>query len=294
MSAWANRIAGKGVSMNSDLAILQWYLDAGVDEAIADVPWDRTSVDAVVEPAPQRPAAAQEKPAARKPEAGRGGAPLAPPAPPAASPPPALPQLAAALVEELAAIQDLEALRARLDTFDGCTLKATAMNTVFGTGPADADLMIVGEAPGEQEDRQGVPFVGPSGNLLDLMLNAIGLARSEVYVTNTIYWRPPGNRTPTLQEVMACSPFLHRQIALIQPKVLLMVGGAAAKTLLQRSEGIMRLRGRWFEVAVQGASTPIPAMATFHPAYLLRSPAQKREAWQDLQAVRSRLRGGST
>lgn len=282
--------------MNSDLAILQWYLDAGVDEVIADVPWNRmvppvptkpvapNPAPASIQAAPSPPPAAQH--AARQPEAsvGRSSGPPAKPVQPLAP---------AALVQELAAIDDLAGLRARLDTFNGCTLKATAMNTVFGAGPANADLMIVGEAPGEQEDRQGLPFVGPSGNLLNLMLKAIGLEREQVYVTNTIFWRPPGNRTPTQQEVLACAPFLDRQIGLIRPKVLLMLGGAAAKTLLQRSEGIMRLRGRWFEVAIDGASAGIPAMATFHPAYLLRSPAQKREAWQDFQSVRDRLRGGS-
>lgn len=282
--------------MNSDLAILQWYLDAGVDEVIADVPWNRMVPVASAAPAVPGPAADATRPVPSRLATPKPGMP--PPGLSAAQPPappvqPAPPQAPAALIQELAAIGDLARLRERLETFSGCTLKATAMNTVFGAGPANAGLMIVGEAPGEQEDRQGLPFVGPSGDLLNLMLKAIGLAREEVYVTNTIFWRPPGNRTPTHQEVLACAPFLHRQIGLIQPKVLLMLGGAAAKTLLQRTEGIMRLRGRWFEVAVDGASAAIPAMATFHPAYLLRSPAQKREAWQDLQSVRDRLRTGA-
>ncbi len=280
--------------MNAELAALQWYLDAGVDEVIADGPWDRSAK-------PQAAAAV----AARSPELGRGVGqpqdqpqipPVLPPQPLsqrgpsaaafAARPPPITPS---ALTDELKAIEDLAGLRARLDAFDGCVLKATATNTVFGTGPADARLMIIGEAPGEEEDRRGEPFVGPSGKLLDRMLQAIGLDRGQVYITNTIYWRPPGNRTPTPQEVMACYPFMQRQIALIRPHVLVLVGGAAAKTVLQRTEGIMRLRGRWHEVAVEGGGEPIPAMATFHPAYLLRSPAQKREAWQDLQAIRERL-----
>ncbi len=271
--------------MGSDPAILQWYLDAGVDEVIADEPWDRTvpfTPAAAITPAP---ATGPARPATPRSAVATSG--VSAPSPAARQP--ATVQAPAALLQELATISDLESLRARLDTFTGCALKATAMNTVFGAGAVDADLMIVGEAPGEQEDRQGIPFVGPSGQLLDLMLRAIGLERQQVYVTNTIYWRPPGNRTPTPQEVLACSPFLQRQIALIRPKVLLMVGGAAAKTLLQRTEGIMRLRGRWYEVALDGAETPIPAMATFHPAYLLRSPAQKREAWQDLQSVSERL-----
>lgn len=257
--------------MNVWLATLQWYMDLGVDEAIDTTPWNRLAAPAITPsaaPAPPRP-----EPAA------------APPPPqPAGAPPPGHPALEA----ELAAIDTLEALRARLDRFEGCALKTTATHTVFGEGPADARLMIIGEAPGEEEDRQGRPFVGRSGQLLDRMLAAIGLERDQVYITNTLYWRPPGNRTPTQGEVQACLPFLRRQIAIIQPRVLLLVGGAAAKTMLDRTEGIMRLRGRWMEYH-PGAGAPIPAMATFHPAYLLRSPAQKREAWRDLLAVRTRL-----
>lgn len=271
--------------MNAELAALQWYLEAGVDEAIADAPWDRTARPAAP---PERPAAAS----AAAPVLQRGALPGAMPPAPAAALPAAVPP--AALLEELRGIGDLAGLRARLDAFDGCALKATATNTVFGTGPADAKLMIIGEAPGEEEDRRGEPFVGPSGKLLDRMLHAIGLARDDVYITNTIYWRPPGNRTPTPQEVMACYPFMQRQIALIRPRVLALVGGAAAKTVLQRTEGIMRLRGRWYDVSVAGMEQPIPAMATFHPAYLLRSPAQKREAWQDLQAIRERLQASDS
>ncbi len=262
--------------MSTELAVLQWYLDAGVDEVIADRAWDRTAAPASL--------------------AGSSAPPAPNPGPTATTPsllPMPAPQAPAALAAELAAIDNLAGLRARLDTFDGCALKATAMNTVYGVGPADADLMIIGEAPGEEEDRKGEPFVGPSGQLLGRMLAAIGLAREQVYITNTIYWRPPGNRTPTPQEVLACYPFMLRQIALIRPKVLMLVGGAAAKTVLQRTEGIMRLRGRWFdvnaEVVAGEAGSPIPAMPTFHPAYLLRSPAQKREAWHDLQAIRDRL-----
>jgi DNA polymerase len=279
--------------MNAELAALQWYLDAGVDEVIADVPWDRTA----------RPVAATPV-SASGPGEGRGMARSQPPSSPqavsqrpmppaavAANPPAIAPS---ALTEELKSVGDLASLRARLDIFDGCALKATATNTVFGAGPADARLMIIGEAPGEEEDRRGEPFVGPSGKLLDRMLQAIGLDRSQVFITNTIYWRPPGNRTPTPQEVMACYPLMQRQIALIQPRVLALVGGAAAKTVLQRTEGIMRLRGRWHDVPVAGNADPIPAMATFHPAYLLRSPAQKREAWEDLQAIRDRLNIGES
>jgi uracil-DNA glycosylase family 4 len=278
-------------AVSSELALLQWYLEAGVDEAIADTPWNRKA------PAAQVASVEQVVPAARaafvpnniatRPEPAQRHAP--PPPPPMHAPAaPSLPGLDA-LEKELAAIDTLEALRARLDTYDGCALKTTAMNTVFGAGPADADLMIIGEAPGEEEDRRGMPFVGPSGQLLNKMLAAIGVERDQVYVTNTLYWRPPGNRTPTPQEIMACAPFRERQISIIAPKVLLLVGGAAAKTVLKRTEGIMRLRGKWAEVQPAENAAPIPAMATLHPTYLLRSPAQKREAWHDLLAVSERL-----
>jgi uracil-DNA glycosylase len=277
--------------MDPRIATLQWYIDAGVDEAIGGEAQDLRKIANAVGngPAASQPGLAilERSRARNAPPSGAGTA-----ARPLSRPPdtiPLAPAIPGPLIEELAAIGDLVALRARLDQFDGCALKATAMNTVFGVGPADAELMVIGEAPGEEEDRQGLPFVGRSGQLLDRMLASIGLEREKVYVTNTLYWRPPGNRTPTPQEVLACTPFLHRQIVLIAPKILLLVGGAAAKTVLQRPEGIMRLRGRWHEVTVNGAVAPIPAMATFHPAYLLRSPAQKREAWQDLLTVSERL-----
>lgn len=278
--------------MKAELAALQWYLDAGVDEVIADAPWNRLAGPEAAPVRAEAPSAVRTtvRPAVRPADAAPEKQPPFAPPPPAAAPPPSRPA-AAGLVEELKAIPDLAGLRERLDAYDGCALKATAMNTVFGVGPADARLMIIGEAPGEEEDRQGEPFVGPSGQLLDRMLAAIGLERKEVYITNTLYWRPPGNRTPTPQEILACLPFMQRQIALIRPRVLMLVGGAAAKTVLQRSEGIMRLRGRWQAVEVPDGGPPVPALATFHPAYLLRSPAQKKEAWQDLQAVRERLEG---
>ncbi len=262
--------------MNLLLATLDWYAAMGVDEAVGETPWDRFAVP------PQTAAPAQ---ACAPDPAARPTAPLPPPERPAAMPA----QHDAAIATELAALKTLESLRERLERFDGCALKATATSTVFGEGAADARLMIIGEAPGEEEDRQGRPFVGPSGRLLDRMLAAIGMTREDAYITNTIYWRPPGNRTPTPAEVQACLPFLRRQIAIIQPKVLLLVGGAAAKTMLQRNEGIMRLRGRWAEYDPGSGAPPIPALATFHPAYLLRSPAQKREVWQDLLAIQERL-----
>jgi DNA polymerase len=149
--------------------------------------------------------------------------------------------------------------------------------------------MLIGEAPGADEDREGIPFVGLSGKLLNKMLSSIGLSRSEVYITNIIPWRPPGNRQPTIQETASCLPFIQRHIELINPKVLILVGGTASKTLLVRKEGIMRLRGRWFDYQ-KNDKTVIPALPIFHPAFLLRSPGQKFNAWKDLLTIRSRLK----
>ena len=180
-------------------------------------------------------------------------------------------------------------LRESMIKYDGCSLKNTAMNIVFGDGDEKSDVMLIGEAPGADEDREGIPFVGLSGKLLNKMLSSIELSRSEVYITNIIPWRPPGNRQPTIQETAACLPFIQRHIELINPKVLILVGGTASKTLLVRKEGIMRLRGRWFDYQ-KSDKTVIPALSIFHPAFLLRSPAQKINAWKDLLAIRSRLK----
>jgi DNA polymerase len=172
-------------------------------------------------------------------------------------------------------------------------LKLTANRTVFADGNPEARLMIVGEAPGAEEDRQGLPFVGPAGQLLDRMLASIGLDRGSAYITNVVYWRPPGNRNPTGAEIATCLPFLVRHIELVAPAVLALAGGTAAKALLATTEGIMKLRGRWFTYESPGLARPIPVRAIFHPAFLLRSQGQKREAWRDLIAIRKRLEAGS-
>ena len=190
--------------------------------------------------------------------------------------------------EVAAACATLEELRTAFEAFDGCPLKETAMKFVFADGNPDAQLMFIGEAPGAEEDRQGLPFVGPAGHLLDRMLAAIQLDRTHAYITNILPWRPPGNRTPTDAEIAACLPFLERHIALAKPDILLFVGGTAAKTLLRRTEGIMRLRGKWMTYTPASGS-PVPARALLHPAYLLRQPAQKRETWTDLLEIKSRL-----
>ena len=183
--------------------------------------------------------------------------------------------------------QTLDDLRRILEGFDGCGLKATATKLCFYRGIQQSKLMLIGEAPGRDEDLEGRPFVGRAGKLLDKMLAAIGLSENDVHIANVVYWRPPGNRTPTPQEALACRPFLERQVELVAPDIVLALGGAAAKEVLGTAEGIMRLRGKWREVSIGGRK--VSAMATLHPAYLLRTPAAKAMAWLDLLQVRSRL-----
>jgi len=184
----------------------------------------------------------------------------------------------------------LDELRQALDIFDGCSLKATAKNLCFYRGAPRAPLMIVGEAPGRDEDMEGRPFVGRAGQLLDRMLEALGMGEGDVHITNVVYWRPPGNRTPTPQEGEVCRPFLERQIELVGPRVLLLLGGVATKQILRIEDGILTARGRWRELDIGGRK--IPTMASLHPAYLLRTPAAKRQAWKDFLAVRQALKAG--
>lgn len=186
-----------------------------------------------------------------------------------------------------AGASNLEELRTALESFEGCALRATAKNMCFYRGAKSARLMVIGEAPGRDEDLDGRPFVGRAGQLLDRMLAAIGLNEEAVHITNVVYWRPPGNRTPTLQETSSCRPFLERQAALVDPQFLLLLGGAAAKNVLQVSDGIMRLRGKWKQVNLGGRT--LRALPTLHPAYLLRTPAAKRQAWHDLLSLQQAL-----
>ena len=267
------------------LELLRWYRAMGVDEAVADTPQDWSHYNGVeAEPVPQ--------PRAPPP-------PLPPPAraadlPPqpitrAAPNPPADPSAMAAR-DVARTAPDLGALEAALATFDGCPLKKTAKNLCFARGNPNARLMLIGEAPGRDEDLEGAPFVGRAGQLLDKMLAAIGLGRDEAYITNVVYWRPPGNRTPTPQEVQACQPFLQRQIELVAPEILVLLGGAAAKQVLGTDQGIMKLRGKWKDLEAGGRA--IRTLATLHPAFLLRNPAAKRMAWRDLLTVKTALAGG--
>ena len=263
--------------------LLEWYREMGVDEAIAERPFDMTA------PPPDKPKPVATPPASAPNDRDR-------PADRQRRRPAAAllagTEAAGADARNLAlAAPDLAALKAALEAFEGCALKHTATNLVFSDGNPDADIMVVGEAPGAEEDRQGLPFVGASGRLLDRMLACIGLDRTSAYITNILPWRPPGNRQPNAAEIAACLPFAERHVALMHPKVLVLAGGTSAKTILGTTEGITRLRGRWIDHTMPGMAAPIPTIAIYHPAYLLRQPAQKRDAWRDLLAIKSRLGG---
>lgn len=272
--------------------ILAFHVEAGVDVALGEEPVDRFT-----ESAAERSAAAGR--AALAPSAESAPAPR-PAASVQATPRPATPALAgeAPPPPDLAAVEareaamsapTLEALEALLEKFDGCPLKHTATRLVFADGNPQARLILVGEAPGRDEDIEGKPFVGRSGKLLDRMLAAIGIDRTTAYIANVVPWRPPGNRTPTPQETAICLPFIRRQIELANPEVLVCLGGPSAQTLLGIRDGITKARGRWMEYDT--GSRVIPALATFHPAYLLRSPLGKRMAWRDMLAIEARLAG---
>jgi DNA polymerase len=268
--------------MNADdreaaLALLRWYVEMGADEAIGFEAADRLAPPPASISPPPMPALVHGQS----------------PRPVPAVPPPALTESlgeAAQSARRLASGADsVAALAALVAQFDGCPLKRTATNTVFIDGNPAAPVIIIGEAPGADEDRIGRPFVGRAGQLLDRMLAAIGLDRSGVLITNVIYWRPPGNRTPTASEIASCLPFVFRLVALVHPKVLVLSGGTAAGALLAQSQGITRLRGRWFDLAVPGLDQPVPTLPMFHPSFLLRTPERKREAWRDLLSLRARL-----
>ncbi|MEM7749505.1 MAG: uracil-DNA glycosylase [Pseudomonadota bacterium] len=283
------------------LAMLNWYRAMGVVDAISETPVDWLTRGEVAplgvprralesgrvvpaNPPPSSgamPAADRGSPSRKPPQLGQ----------PAAARPPAaaLPDDAMADAREVAGVAtDLAALRVALEGFDGCALKATAKNTCFFRGAEQASVMVIGEAPGRDEDRSGMPFVGRAGQLLDKMLAAISLDEASAHITNVVYWRPPGNRTPTPHEVLVCRPFLERQIQLVKPRIIVTVGGPAAKAILNTEQGIMRTRGKWggFDA---GDGQEVRVMPTLHPAYLLRTPAAKRMAWRDLLAVRGAL-----
>ena len=265
------------------LEILTWYRDAGVDEAVSDYSSDSfaknetsaATAKAVKATPPARPSLGHKpKPPARAPqassvlEAGETA------------------NDARSLAQSATTLEDL---KAALERFEGCGLKATATNLVFGDGAADARIMFIGDSPGSDEDIQGLPFVGRSGQLFDRMLAAIGLNRQNAYITNVIPWRPPGNRTSTPHETAVCRPFIDRQIELVSPEVIVLLGGFSAKEMLDATTGIKLLRGKWTKF--KGKDTQFPALPTLHPEFLLRQPAQKRLAWNDLLMIRQFLDG---
>ncbi len=248
------------------LALLDWYRAAGVDFAVGEEPVDRFAASL--------PARRASVPA--------GAAPAVPP------------QVAVSLSSDpgetraiAAAAGTLEALRVAMDAYDGCLLKKRATQLVFADGNPEASIMLVGEGPGEQEDLQGKPFVGRAGQLLDRMLGAIGLDRSRVYIANMVPWRPPGNRDPSPEELALCAPFLVRQVELVAPKFLVTLGNVPTKALFQTTNGITRMRGQWRDLVV--GSHAVRALATLHPAYLLRTPASKALAWSDMLSLRQAL-----
>ncbi len=253
--------------------ILNWYIEAGVNENIGCVPQNRFN------PAPEAVLLRKEIPAPPS---------AAIPVGEAVTPPDNLLQSASQLA---AGANSLEELKQALMNFDGCALKKTAKNTVFGQGNPHADVMFIGEAPGADEDRMGLPFVGLSGQLLDKMMLAIGLSRqTNAYISNIIPWRPPGNRNPSNVEIALCMPFIQRHIELVAPKIIITLGGVSFTSLVNTGETISRARGNWHSYQSAGLSAPVLLMPVFHPAFLLRTPAQKKSAWRDFLNIKQKLK----
>ena len=273
----------RGLAVSDLLAarhLLEWYAASGVDAAVDAVP--------IAAWRPDRPTTLRELGDERGDTPGRPLAAVVPT--PVRQPSLLVPESRrVGTAREIAAsCRTLAELETALEAFDGCALRETAKQLCFADGNPAARLMLIGEAPGAEEDRQGKPFVGPSGQLLDRMLAEIGIDRTTAWITNVIYWRPPGNRPPTTGEIAVCLPFLERQIELLDPAIILFVGGIAAKALLGRSEGVTKLRGRPFTYTTVGGRQ-IPCLVTFHPAYLLRQPLNKRFVWRDLLQLRAQL-----
>ncbi|HVW91406.1 MAG TPA: uracil-DNA glycosylase, partial [Devosia sp.] len=249
----------------------EWYSAAGVDLAVGEAPVDRFAQS---QAAPRRLSAAASAVLAS-----------AAPAPAAPTGPAIIANADPSETRELAAqAQTLEELRAIMEAYDGCVLKKRATQLVFADGNPEAEIMLVGEGPGADEDRIGRPFVGRAGMLLDRMLAAVGLDRTKVFIANMVPWRPPGNREPTPEELALCTPFLHRQVELVAPKILVTLGNVPTQSLFGTKSGITRTRGQWKQVSINGHQ--MEAMPTLHPAYLLRQPAAKAQAWRDMLALR--------
>ena len=277
------------------LSALSWLLDAGADEALLDAPVNRFGAAAPTPP----PIVGEGNAKTRASSHREGGKPATPPSRAAARPlpqdegerknaPPTTDAIGRAMAAA-AGCNTLDELKAALEAFEGCALKKAATHTVFADGTPSHHILFIGEAPGAEEDRQGKPFVGRAGQLLDKMLAAIGLSRQQnVYITNVLNWRPPGNRDPSPEEAAICLPFLRRHIELVAPEVIVLLGATAAKHVTGRTDGIMRLRGQWLEYFAAGKMVPV--MPTLHPAYLLRQPAHKKLAWRDLQAIEDKVK----
>ena len=272
--------------------ILRWHLDAGVDETIGEESQNRfgATQSAPVQAPVQAEVRAEVRAEASTPA----------PTPVTVSAPvpekvniktPGHDQALKSAVKIAAAANSIDELKLALEQFDGCNLKKTATNLVFGDGNQSAKVVLIGEAPGADEDRQGVPFVGASGKLLDRMLASINLSRSDIFISNTVFWRPPGNRTPNAGEIAVCQPFVERMVELIDPEILVTVGGPATHSLLAQQGSVSKLRGKWFTYETPRMSRPIIATAIYHPAYLLRSPAMKRPTWHDLIEIRKKIDG---
>ncbi len=261
--------------------LIDWYVEMGITTATANTPTDHfkfVPLPAIGYSAAPKPV---QKTAART---------AAVPSSPVVSSAPAPLNIPRSKMSQESrnianACQSLADLKEALSKFEACALKFTATNLVFSDGNPKAKIMLIGEAPGADEDREGIPFVGGAGQLLDKALATIGLNRTNLYITNILPWRPPGNRPPTPQEIAQCLPFVERHIALIRPKMLILLGGVAAKAILTDNEGIMKIRGQWRDYVCPGLDTPIHTMATYHPAFLMRSPSQKAQLWQDLMLI---------
>lgn len=267
------------LNRETGLAALQWYVDAGVDEATGCVPVNRF-IPVVKQPVAEaekkpRPTTSLQRPLSTTTATPQGA------------------QAVESARDIAARCQTLGDLKTAIEGFEGCGLQTTAHSTVFADGDPNSGLMLIGEAPGREEDREGRPFIGRSGQLLDRMFGAIGRDRTQpddagFYITNVVPWRPPGNRNPTPEEIAICQPFIERHIELVAPKVIVALGGVSAKYLLDTSTGIMKLRGKWGTYVC--GDFAIPILPLFHPAYLLRQPAQKRYAWNDLQMLDQKLK----
>ena len=251
------------------LSALAWLIEAGADEAMGEAPVDRFAARKPA-PAATPPAESPTKPFFPQNASSRGE-----------------PDSIGTAIDLARSANSLAELKAALEGFDGCALKRSATNTVFADGNPQSRIMFIGEAPGRDEDRQGLPFVGRAGKLLDKMLAAIHLDRTKAYITNVINWRPPDNRDPSPEEAAMCLPFLRRHIELVNPGVIVLLGAVAVRHVMGKSDGIMKTRGRWLEYNVSGCMVPV--MPTLHPAYLLRQPAHKKLAWRDLQGLEQKI-----